>query len=133
MRVGITVLPARSTTRAPGPARALISADVPTATIRPPPIATACATVLRPSTVMTAPSINAKSTRDCAVATFAAATLAMIVPTSVAAGIELIVAPSEAAWRIVRAMPFRRDLHELRQEQPDREDRSCGKSGALAR
>ena len=62
MRVGITDLPARSMTRAPAPARALISAEVPTATMSPPPMAMASATVLRPSTVMTVPSINTRST-----------------------------------------------------------------------
>src|SRR5688572_3301228 len=73
MRVGITTLPATSTTSAPGPARALISAEVPTATIVPPAIAMASVTVLRPSTVMTVPPIKAKSTRGWAVAALAAA------------------------------------------------------------
>src|SRR5262245_52184130 len=70
MSVGITVLPARSMILA-SPACAMISAVVPTATIVPPRIAMACATVLRPSTVMTVPSISARSTRGCASAALA--------------------------------------------------------------
>src|SRR6185503_13814754 len=61
-------------TRAPAPARIVISSVVPTATIRPSPTAMACATVLRSSTVKTLPLTNARSTRGCALAAAAMAT-----------------------------------------------------------
>src|SRR5262245_53045921 len=61
MRPGVAVRPRRSTTFVDGPIRGRISSFEPTATMRPPAMAMACATVSLASTVTTLPLFSTSS------------------------------------------------------------------------